>query len=420
MLVRHYIAQRLAAYYAQSAQSVVGSTAAPLPLASLWGQWHWMLLYQRLYRQTQGQWLTPVELFQPYYSQVVANYIAACCDQTAAGVSSTQSLEIVEFGGGRGTNALHVLDHLQRERPDVYERLDAYQLVDSSSSLHAYQRQVLQKTVHANKCRFVHQDLLHVAQQRQSPAANGDFPNRVVDWLPPSDRLTIVVALEVLDNLPHDKIRIRGSRGSKSGMLVEQAVIRTHAAGDHAADDCSVRRLEEVFVPLEDTLLRKVLHTNPLYREPSLTWVPTVLCGVLDRLRRARPNCHLLLADFDWLPLPNELNGATARHRSRPAYGEPLVTNMKDVDQACYLSATTLQGDDMLCDILFPTDFHKLAAFVEASWPHSPSPTVHKQAGFLQTYGPEQVAATQSWMTGFTPLLEDFRNCSVLTTLTKS
>jgi hypothetical protein len=119
------------------------------------------------------------------------------------------------------------------------------------------------------------------------------------------------------------------------------------------------------------------------------------------------------------LPLPHETleDGATAR--SRPAYGEPLVTNMKDVDQACYLAAATT--GDMLCDILFPTDFQKLATFMDASRPHATSRvSVHKQAEFLQTYGPEQVAATQSWLTGFTPLLEDFGNCSVLTTLAKS
>lgn len=402
MLVRHFIAQRLAAYYAQSAHAVVGATAAPLPLSSLCGSWHWRHLYTRLYRQTAGQWLTPVELFQPYYSQVVANYIAACCDQSES--SSSTRVEIVELGGGRGTNAHHVLDHLARERPDIYERLEAYQLVDASSSLHAYQRAVLQRTAHVAKTRFVHVDLLHVAQQQGASSR----------WLPPSDRLTIVVALEVLDNLPHDKIRVRGgSRGNQSS--VEQAVVRTHAA----ADDSLRLRLEEVFVPLEDALLRKVLQSYPLSGAPSVTWVPTVLCGVLDRLRRARPHCHLLLADFDWLPLPHETleDGATAR--SRPAYGEPLVTNMKDVDQACYLAAATT--GDMLCDILFPTDFQKLAAFMDASRPHATSRvSVHKQAEFLQTYGPEQVAATQSWLTGFTPLLEDFGNCSVLTTLAKS
>ena len=38
-----------------------------------------------------------------------------------------------------------------------------------------------------------------------------------------------------------------------------------------------------------------------------------------------------------------------------------------------------------------------------------------KQNEFLERYGPEEVEATKSWWTGYSPLLEDFTNCSVLT-----
>ena len=40
---------------------------------------------------------------------------------------------------------------------------------------------------------------------------------------------------------------------------------------------------------------------------------------------------------------------------------------------------------------------------------------VQKQSEFLERYGPEHVRATESWLTGYTPLLHDFTNCSVLT-----
>ena len=87
------------------------------------------------------------------------------------------------------------------------------------------------------------------------------------------------------------------------------------------------------------------------------------------------------------------------------------MTNMDDVDHACYLA-----GQSALCDILFPTDFETLADFVEASSGGSAVTKVQKQADFLLSYGPDQVAATKSWLTGFTPMLGDFGNCSVLTT----
>ena len=41
--------------------------------------------------------------------------------------------------------------------------------------------------------------------------------------------------------------------------------------------------------------------------------------------------------------------------------------------------------------------------------------SVHKQADFLLKHGPEQVAATTSWLTGYSPMVDDFANCSVLT-----
>lgn len=385
MLLRHFIGERLLSYYAQSADAVVGGLEQPLRLASLWGQWHWIRVHRRLYRENRGQWLTPVELFQPFYSQIIGNYIVECCDNNHGNISSKQrSIDIIEFGGGRGTNARHVMQWIHQIRPDLYDKI-SYHIIDASPSLHRFQQKTLKDTAHARKYSFVCHDLLHFAETNVERQQRANF-------LPPSDNLTIVVALEVLDNLPHDKIRIRGSK-------VEQAIVRRNPSSNF---------VEEVFVPLDDALLKKVLDISPEYqREKPFTWVPTVICGVLHRLRRTRPNLHVLLADFDWLPSPD----TDSRPASQRAYGEPLVTDMNGVDQACYLT-----GQSSLCDILFPTNFEKLAAFVQASSQGRVVTMAQKQADFLQTYGPSQVAATKSWLTGFTPLLGDFGNCSILTT----
>uniref|UniRef100_A0A7S3LFK2 Uncharacterized protein n=1 Tax=Amphora coffeiformis TaxID=265554 RepID=A0A7S3LFK2_9STRA len=190
--------------------------------------------------------------------------------------------------------------------------------------------------------------------------------------------------------------------------------------------------MEEVFVPLDDPLIQRVLEVCPSYLQvgAKYMWIPTVFLGVLDHFCQLRPNLHVLLADFDWLPGPD----TRERPSSVRAYGEPLVTNMNDVDQPCYLSSLSSSAagqssssmnssmkdnSDKLCDILFPTNFDKLADFVHAVTPHQ-NVEVQKQAEFLQNYGPEQVAATQSWLTGFSPMLGDFENCSVLTTIPRS
>lgn len=52
-------------------------------------------------------WMTPVEIFAPYYSHALAKYILRLPDVDA------ENLRIVEAGGGSGTNALHILNYLQ-------------------------------------------------------------------------------------------------------------------------------------------------------------------------------------------------------------------------------------------------------------------------------------------------------------------
>ena len=99
--------------------------------------------------------------------------------------------------------------------------------------------------------------------------------------------------------------------------------------------------------------------------------------------------------------------------RSAAADGDPIVTDMDDVDHACYLTAPRL------CDILYPTDFAKLGDYVArtaaaASSSSNARVETMKQADFLMKYGAEQVDQTRSW-TGYTPLLDDFSNCSVVT-----
>lgn len=83
---------------------------------------------------------------------------------------------------------------------------------------------------------------------------------------------------------------------------------------------------------------------------------------------------------------------------------------MKDKDHECYLNTSEL------CDILFPTDFELLKQYVLKILPSNAylSVDVMKQKDFLQEYGKNQIKDTTSW-TGYSPLIEDFSNCSVLT-----
>lgn len=102
--LRRYIANRLADYYAQPPNHVVGSFSKDINYKSLLGEWHWKRVCKDLYERDQlGQWLTPVELFRPYYSQVFAEYVAQQLskEKSEKGYKCDFSFDIVEMGGGK-------------------------------------------------------------------------------------------------------------------------------------------------------------------------------------------------------------------------------------------------------------------------------------------------------------------------------
>jgi len=218
---------------------------------------------------------------------------------------------------------------------------------------------------------------------------------RRASLLKESNEPTVVFAMELLDNLPHDKIR-----RSRTSRQFEQAEIGTD--------------LVEVFVPLNDALLLDVLDATPSFGGTTVgrpSWVPSVACGILRHIHRVRPNSSLAFADFDYLPPPDLAQKSGDRKRkSTLANGEPIVTSMDGMDHECYLDAPPF------CDILYPTDFSKLASFARKCWGKDTSKVrTMKQAQFLEKYGAKEVDATKSWLTSYSPLIHDFGNCSVLT-----
>jgi SAM-dependent MidA family methyltransferase len=375
-LLRRYIGKRLADYYAQPSNLVVGTSSQTAKFQNLFGEWDWKRVYKKLYEEQQGQWLTPVELFRPYYSQVLAEY---CIQQQQL---SSEEFEIVELGGGRGTNADGILTHLQQRHPEVYERLSSYTIVDSSPSLHELQQELLSEGDHSSKLKFLLKDLTDVAESKS-------------ELLPTTSKTpTIFLALELLDNLGHDKVR--------------------RDVGTRKLEHAVIENGKEIFRPLSDLLLKQVLLKLPSYGGTMghPIWVPSVACGVLMEISKARPNSWLVLADFDYLPPPDLDETDPAGRKSLLGEGEPLVTDMDGIDHDCYLNSPHL------ADVLYPTDFVKLARFskkVFASNAGDASVNVVKQGRFLLNTGPSQFQATRSRWTGYSPMVHDFYNCSILT-----
>ena len=268
-------------------------------------------------------------------------------------------------------------------------------------------------------------------------------------FLSPSDTPTAVIAFELLDNLPHDKI----GRCMVTGDILQAELIPVvpmydidtsedgGEVGDHGAAtmDTSIRYVE-AFARMNDPLLTKILSIDPSLYAPTVgpRWVPTVALGTLMSLLECRPNSIVAWADFDWLPPPDSGGpsrddaqrrggGGTsefddAHSSAEVAVGDPLVTDMRGNDHARYLT----EPPSLRCDILFPTDFGRMSDFVTRCLEGGMtgrsgeddgtrfSATAMKQRDFLLKYGPDEVNKTRGW-SGYSPLVDDFGNCSVLT-----
>ena len=262
------------------------------------------------------------------------------------------------------------------------------------------------------------------------------------NFLPPADTPTALIALELLDNLPHDKI----GRCIETGDILQAEVMPMTSLDIELSSPVDEELLQsvqhwnhldtsqpytETFSPINDPILQTILSVAPSVYTPLAShgprWVPTVALGILMKLFECRPNSSVAFADFDWLPRP-DLEGSSNANQygeedmismAEPAVGDPIVTDMNGNDHLCYLTSPP----DALCDILFPTDFGKLATFTDQLHQLrtetnenelAVSASAMKQNEFLMKYGSDEVNKTKGW-TGYSPMLEDFGNCSVLT-----
>jgi len=320
-------------------------------------------------------WLTPVELFYPYYSNILGNFITESINNNNLQSKHEDNVfDIVELGGGRGTNAKAVLNHLNDSHPEMYDRLQSYTIYDTSPSLHELQRKVLiDDSSHADKVKLVNIDMMDIAE--------GNTP-----FLEPSDTPTALIALELLDNLPHDKI----ARCMETGNILQAEVMPLESDESSDQIDTSIP-YKEIFSPLNDPLLQHILSLTSTYNPTPYRWVPTVALGILLKLFECRPNSSLMFADFDWLPLPD-----IDQTFNKKAVGDPLVTDMKGNDHPSYLT----YPPNALCDILFPTDFSRMLTFSKKVVEQSNNDFAvsnMKQRDFLMKYGAEEVNKTKGW-----------------------
>ena len=342
-------------YFANASSPPVGAMSRPIPFQALLGQEDYARTLARRYDALASQWLTPVEIFKPHYARAVARHILRAhkaeldptLDDDDGGrrrVGKTPPLRIYELGGGTGTCAAGILAHIRDDDPTVFASTE-YVGVEISPTLAKMQRETVRRELGED----VH---IVIAGGGNGGGYKGGGDGRgnggratysverrdALDagrWGPVDDDACFVVALEVLDNLPHDRVMLlrddaridetkMGSAGGGGGEGNETRLAQTRVFARRRGDDNAVDGFEQREEPLRDPLISRALEAigdedESFFsfgftvkamadrwirgaRDWNARFVPTGALALLETLHERRPRHRLIAADFDSLP----------------------------------------------------------------------------------------------------------------------
>lgn len=241
-----------------------------------------------------------------------------------------------------------------------------------------------------------------------------------------SDAHTFVIATEVLDNLPHDRVE-----RNQQGQWME-----THASM-HRETDPTARPSMELH-PLQDPLVQRCFDhlsirthekseqcpwtawfshlwptTNMRKNENAVHFLPTACLQMLEGIHQALPSHSLIAQDFNVLP-DIKISGKNAplvvKTRIHQLREGQDVGDLPDEDLDTFLLNTEEMGQ---CDVLFPTDFDWLSTLFQNTAKSANKQCFAHHASareFLETFGDVYATSTRS---GYNPMLEEFPNTRI-------
>ena len=426
---------------------------------------------KKRYDELGNSWLTPAEIFSPYYGRTITRYILhkhlAFATSVEGGLDNGNELKspsiehldnipklsIYEIGGGTGTLAKDVLNCLKSNYEMVYKKT-CYTIIEISPSLAKIQHDTLINSGHQprsntdNGCfRILNGNALHsqtweglsdTDHECSKNIGNSTTRNR-------SGETCFVLAMEVLDNCVHDKIQWNISDSAwreamvyldednnsliermcplSDDELINRCLTTWMQAkeNDKIADACSTFGTKHLFKSTI-TSTRKYLYNilnfvlgNGVDASPDSLFLPTGALQLFDTLHTVRPRHHLLAIDFDFLP-----------EVQIPGWNAPLVSQTKNRKCLDYDSYLKHPGE---VDIFFPSDFrflsrlyqdsaryctkHESSLGIPSSERHS-MPQVLKSSDFFSKWISEEDRISASTRSGYVPILEDYSNTSVL------
>ncbi|KAL8217318.1 hypothetical protein R6Q57_024155 [Mikania cordata] len=397
VLVRDFIHSALYhpqhGYFSRTPTSV-GVLDTSINFHKLQGRKAYMSHLEKIYKQNDVSWFTPVELFKPWYAHGIAEAILRTTNLSFP-------LKIYEIGGGSGTCAKGIMDYIMLNAPTrVYSNM-SYISVEISSSLAKKQMETVgEVSSHISKFKV---------ECRDAADRTG--------WGDAEQQPCWVIMLEVLDNLPHDLIYSENQGSPWMEVWVEKQQDRSG--------------LSELYKPMKDPLIKSctdILNVDRDYRpresreallrsnfwakifpKPRRCWLPTGCLKLLEALHGALPKMSMIASDFSYLP-----------DVKVPGERAPLVSTKKDGSSSDHITYLDAKGDT---DIFFPTDFWLLERIdhYSSGWLKSRIELFDKYSKqgkkrrtitldtsvFMEEFGLPTKTKTKD---GYNPLLDDFKN----------
>lgn len=330
--------------------------------------------------------LTPVEIFQPWYGYTLAAYFLA---------KKEGPLKIVEIGGGTGTAALSILDFFKRNHIQTYERLH-YTVLELAPMI-------------AEACLYrlssAHPDLVSSGRLQVINKSALDFSQKYAGPC-------FVFALEVLDNLPHDlvvqdkatkewkQVCVEEDEGGEIREKLEPLTDPAIAALLRLHQSIPTVSIEEREAEEREGLVYNVIkYLSKPKAQPTRIYLPTGCYQLIQHMNSLMPKAEYLLADFDFF-----------RDATIPGDFSPIVQSKGKLSHEKVDFSTVLvkRGE---ADIMFPTNFRLLQHTFQTDF-HK-SGFVYKTHRFMKEHSLLKWTQTQS---GYKPMEDDFHNTSVFIT----
>lgn len=437
-LLRNHLARALvgdgrSGYFSKD---VIAQLAHPLDFRAMNSEREYRQALAAEYSRNGRAWLTPVEIFQPHYAEAIGRSMLRRHERA---YGADEPLRVCEIGGGTGTAAVSILRWLQRSAPREYERCRYLLLEPSERNAQMQANRLRAAGVPAHRAEVVH--------------AEADRWHEVLGG--PQRGAWSLLLLEVLDNVPHDKLR----HDMRAAALLEAHVV---PAADAAIESASAlgrplnpfriasapevgdELFREVFWPLADPTLCAVAELLKLDSvegvdafEAALlpkTAGPAWLGGLsqallsLSQTHQAATRdvfvptgCHLLLSHLCETFPEHQLTVADFTHwrPDSPSAQQQVVAVNSPVVQSQVGGCTRDWGSNYLAaplgeaDIMFSTSFEALGELYAHACGGRRRGTTLSTAEFMRRYA--DVVAT-STACGYNPLLQDFTNTAFFVT----